>query len=87
MGNITSSTSTAGSVVAGVAAVVISKGVQVTLEKSTVASIEKGVEVNNQLLSDLAQVVRCVQTQSEKFLQIAELMALKDSQIRFEGSE
>ncbi|MFK4568333.1 hypothetical protein [Enterococcus sp. UD-01] len=87
MEKIASSISAANSAVVGVNAVVISKGQQVTLEKSTIASIEIGVEVNNQLLSDLSQFIHCVQEQSNKFPEIAELMAFKDSQFQFKGCE
>ncbi|AIS60131.1 MULTISPECIES: hypothetical protein [Listeria] len=83
MSNIASSTSSATSAVAGVKSVTINKGQQVSLEQSTITSMKTGMEVNNQLLTDLAQLIDCVTTQSEKFPKIAELIALQDSQITF----
>lgn len=83
MGKISSSTETASSVITGVTSIVLQKGEQVSLGKSTITSIKTGIEVNNQLLSDLSQLINCVQTQSEKFPEIAEMIAIKDSQINF----
>ncbi|MFD1901459.1 hypothetical protein [Enterococcus termitis] len=83
MGNIASSTGLATAAISGVKSVTINKGQQVSLGQSTIASMKTGMEVNNQLLSDLAQLVECITTQSEKFPKIAELIALRDSQIKF----
>ncbi|MBC1405357.1 hypothetical protein HB769_10865 [Listeria welshimeri] len=83
MSEIASSTSAATTAVANVKSVTTDKGKQVVLSESTIASMKTGMEVNNQLLSDLAQLVECTITQSEKFPKIAELIALQDSQIEF----
>jgi hypothetical protein len=83
MEKISSSTEIASSVITGVTSIVLQKGEQVSLGKSTITSIKTGIEVNNQLLSDLSQLINCVQTQSEKFPEIAEMIAIKDSQIKF----
>ncbi|MBC1449286.1 hypothetical protein HB804_07270 [Listeria welshimeri] len=83
MSEIASNTSVATTAVANVKSVTIDKGKQVVLSESTIASMKTGMEVNNQLLSDLAQLVECTITQSEKFPKIAELIALQDSQIEF----
>ncbi|MGX7420716.1 hypothetical protein ACWOFR_18240 [Carnobacterium gallinarum] len=83
MVKIASNIDVANKAVAGVKSVILNKGQQVTLRKSTVLSMKTGTEVNNQLLSDLSQLVECVSTQSEKFPKIAELIALQDSQIKF----
>ncbi|MBF2622319.1 hypothetical protein [Listeria welshimeri] len=83
MSEIASSNSAATTAVANVKSVTIEKGKQVVLSESTIASMKTGMEVNNQLLSDLAQLVECTITQSEKFPKIAELIALQDSQIEF----
>lgn len=45
--------------------------------------MKQGTEVNNHLLSDLAQLIDCVKEQSQKFPKIAELMAIEDSKINF----
>ncbi len=45
--------------------------------------MKSGKKVNNQLLTDLVDLVNCVQEQSEKFPQIAKMMDLQDSQIKF----
>lgn len=69
--------------VEGVQSVSINKGTQVSLGKSTIGSMEQGTEVNNQLLSDLSQLIDCVKEQSQKFPKIAEIMAIEDSKIKF----
>lgn len=63
--------------------VILQKGIQVTLDKRTLQSIENGKEVNNQLLTDLSQLLDCVKTQNETFSKIAELIKIKDNQIKF----
>ena len=83
MSKIASSTSLATDAVSGVKSVTITKGQQIALGQSTIASMKTGMEVNNQLLSDLAQLVECITTQSEKFPQIAERIEIQDSQIKF----
>ncbi|MBF2459475.1 hypothetical protein [Listeria seeligeri] len=64
-------------------AVSVDKGEQVSLDKSNLSSMKSGKKVNNQLLTDLVDLVNCVQEQSEKFPQIAKMMDLQDSQIKF----
>ncbi len=83
MGKIASNTNSAQAAVSGVKSVSVDKGEQVSLEKSNLSSMKTGKKVNNQLLPDLVDLVECVQMQSEKFPQIAEMMALQDSQIKF----
>ncbi|MBS7576309.1 MULTISPECIES: hypothetical protein [unclassified Enterococcus] len=55
----------------------------VTLSESNIQSMKDGASVNNQLLSDLSQLVSCVQAQADKFPQLAEKIALRDSQASF----
>lgn len=63
--------------------VIFQRGIQVTIDKRTVQSIENGKGVNNQLLTDLSQLLDCVKTQNETFSKIAELIKIKDNQIKF----
>lgn len=63
--------------------VIFQRGIQVTIDKRTVQSIENGKEINNQLLTDLSQLLDCVKTQNETFSKIAELIKIKDNQIKF----
>lgn len=83
MTDIASDTSAAERATAGIKDVSINKGTQATLEESTVSSMTTGTEVNNQLLTDLSQLIDCVKEQSQKFPKIAELMAIEDSKIQF----
>lgn len=83
MVKVASDTDTANAAVKDIKSVNISKGKQVLLGQSTVPSMKTGAEVSNQLLSNLAQLVDCVIAQSDKFPKIAELMALRDSQVKF----
>lgn len=83
MGKIASSTGAASIAVKGVQSVSIDSGVQVGLNKSTITSMKTGEKVNNQLLSDLSQLIDCVKEQSQKFPKIAEIMAIEDSKIKF----
>ncbi|WP_240310320.1 hypothetical protein [Listeria goaensis] len=83
MGKIASNTTIANTAVADVKAISVNKGEQVSLAKSTISSMQTGKKVNNQLLPNLAELVDCVQAESEKFPKIAEMMALQDSQIKF----
>ncbi|MFD2305326.1 hypothetical protein [Enterococcus termitis] len=87
MGKIASSTSSAGAAIVGITSIAVQKGQQVSLGKSTISSMKTGIEINNQLLTDFSELVECVKKQSEKFPKIAELIALRDSQIKFEGSD
>lgn len=80
MVNIASNSSLAQTAVSDVTAVSVDKGEQVSLDKSNLSSMKSGKKLNNQLLTDL---VNCVQEQSEKFPQIANMMDLQDSQIKF----
>lgn len=83
MSKIASNTGSATVAVAGIKSITINKGQQVSLGQSTIPSMKTGAEVNNQLLLDLSQLVDCVTVQSEKFPKIAELFALRDSQVKF----
>lgn len=83
MVKIASNTETANVAVAGVAAVTIQKGEQISLNDCSIMSMKTGMQLNNQLLSDLSQLINCVQKQSEKFPEIAKVMAIEDSQIKF----
>ncbi|WP_088815699.1 MULTISPECIES: hypothetical protein [Listeria] len=83
MSKIASNTSSAQSAVSDVKNVSIDKGDQVSFGKSNLVSMKAGKNVSNQLLTDLVDLVECVQEQSEKFPKIAELMALQDSHINF----
>lgn len=83
MVNIASDIGSASGAVSGIKSISINKGTQVTLGKSNVSGMKQGTEVNNQLLSDLAQLIDCVKEQSQKFPKIAEIMAIEDSKIKF----
>ncbi len=83
MEKIASNTNSTVAAVSGVKSVSVDKGEKISLEKSNISSMMFGEEVNNELLPNLIDLVECVQTQSEKFPKIAEMMALKDSQIKF----
>lgn len=83
MGNIASDIGVATGAVSGINDVSVNKGTQVSLGKSNVSSMKQGSEVNNQLLSDLSQLIDCVKEQSQKFPKIAEIMAIEDSKIKF----
>ncbi|ALS00056.1 hypothetical protein ATZ33_01245 [Enterococcus silesiacus] len=83
MGNIASDIGVATGAVSGINDISVNKGTQVSLGKSNVSSMKQGSEVNNQLLSDLSQLIDCVKEQSQKFPKIAEIMAIEDSKIKF----
>lgn len=83
MVNIASDIGVATGAVSGINDISVNKGTQVSLGKSNVSSMKQGSEVNNQLLSDLSQLIDCVKEQSQKFPKIAEIMAIEDSKIRF----
>ncbi|UPH47488.1 hypothetical protein [Listeria innocua] len=80
---VASSTSAAQSAVSGIKSVSVNRGEQVSLEKSNILSMESGAKINNQLLKNLVNLVDCVQTQSQKFPKIAEMLELQDNQIKF----
>ncbi|GGD03809.1 hypothetical protein [Enterococcus wangshanyuanii] len=83
MSHIASDIGAATGAVSGIKSVSVNKGTQVTLGKSNISSTKQGTEINNQLLSDLAQLIDCVKEQSQKFPKIAEIMAIEDSKIKF----
>lgn len=83
MVNIASDIGVATGAVSGINDISVNKGTQVSLGKSNVSSMKQGSEVNNQLLSDLSQLIDCVKEQSQKFPKIAEIMAIEDSKIKF----
>ncbi|TFJ42667.1 hypothetical protein CKN73_04460 [Carnobacterium divergens] len=83
MGKLASSISAASIAVKGVQSVSINSGVQVYFDKSSITSMKTGEKVNNQLLSDLSQLIDCVKEQSQKFPKIAEIIAIEDSKFKF----
>lgn len=83
MGKIASNIGTASSSITGVNNLSVNRGQQVTLGKSNIASMKTGMTVNNQLMTNLTQLVNCVQQQSQKFPKIAEMIAIRDSQVKF----
>lgn len=83
MQNIASDLGAATGAITGISSVSVNKGTQVELGQSTVSSMKKGAEVNNQLLSDLSQLIDCVKEQSQQFPKIAEIIAVEDSKITF----
>lgn len=83
MVNIASDVGAATTATSGIKSVSVNKGTQVSLGKSNINSMTNGTEVNNQLLSDLSQLIDCVKEQSQKFPKIAEIMAIEDSKIKF----
>lgn len=83
MSHIASDIEAATGAVSGIKSVEVNKGQQVSLGKSNVSSMETGMEVNNQLLPDLANLIECVKEQGNKFPKIAELIAIEDSKIKF----
>lgn len=83
MVNIASDIGAASGAVAGVKSVSVNKGTQVSFGKSNVNSMTQGAEINNQLLSDLSELIDCVQEQAQKFPKIAEVIAIEDSKIKF----
>ena len=83
MKKIASNTSVANLAVTEINSISINRGQQVILGKSNIASIKTGIIVNNQLMSNLDQLVGCVKQQSQKFPEIAEMIELRDSQVKF----
>ncbi len=83
MGKIASNLGSASSAITGISGVSVNRGQQVTLGKSNIASMKTGMTVNNQLMSNLDQLVSCVKQQSQKFPKIAEMIAIRDSQVKF----
>lgn len=83
MTNIVSNADFVHHTIADVRSISITQGQQIAAGKSTIFSIKTGTTANNQAMSDLAQLVTCVKQQSEKFPQIAQMIALQDRQIKF----
>ncbi|MBK1983957.1 hypothetical protein JI640_08845 [Listeria ivanovii subsp. londoniensis] len=83
MVNIASNSGLAQTAVSDVTTVSVDMGEQVSLYKSNLSSMKSGKKLNNQLLTDLVDLINCVQEQSEKFPKIAKMMDLQDSQIKF----
>lgn len=81
--NIASNLDAAKSATSSLDSVLVTKGQQVSLGKSNIASMKTGMTVNNQLMTNLDQLVSCVQQQSQKFPKLAELIAIRDSQVKF----
>ena len=80
---IASNEAVAQSAVSSISKVSIPKGKKTSLSQSTVPSMKTGVEVSNQLLSNLGKLVKSVQTQADKFPQLAKVMAERDRQQTF----
>ena len=80
---IASNEGVAQSAVSSISKVSILKGKKTSLSQSTVPSMKTGVEVSNQLLSNLEELVKSVQTQADKFPQLAKVMAERDRQQTF----
>jgi len=83
MANIASDFNTAKATITGLTSVSVQSGQQVTLGKSNITSLKTGATVNNQLTTSLSQLVSCVQKQSQKFPQLAEMMDIRDKQVKF----
>lgn len=83
MAKIASNIGSANAAITAVNSVSLNRGQQVTLGKSNIPSMKTGMTVNNQLMTDLSQLVSCVKQQSQKFPKIAEMIAIRDSQVKF----
>jgi hypothetical protein len=83
MVQIASETEAASKSVSEIKTISLNQGTQVTLSKSNISSMTIGTEINNQLLTDLSQLINCVKEQSQQFPKIAELIAIEDSKINF----
>ncbi|MDK4212174.1 hypothetical protein QJ527_11580 [Enterococcus mundtii] len=83
MPKIASQESTATAVVSGIKNVSVSSSKPSSLSKSTISSMKTGVEVSNKLLNDISNLVTCVNEQANKFPQLAQAIAVRDSQTRF----
>lgn len=83
MPKIASQESTATATVTGIKNVSVSSSKTSSLSKSTISSMKTGVEVSNNLLTDISNLVTCVNEQANKFPQLAQAIAVRDSQTRF----
>ncbi|MBO1086227.1 MULTISPECIES: hypothetical protein [Enterococcus] len=83
MSKITSQESTATAAISGIKNVSVSSSKTSSLSKSTISSMKTGVEVSNNLLTDISNLVTCVNEQANKFPQLAQAIAVRDSQTRF----
>ncbi|MDA9461199.1 hypothetical protein B835_1090 [Enterococcus mundtii 3F] len=83
MSKITSQESTATAAISGIKNVSVSSSKTSSLSKSTINSMKTGVEVSNNLLTDISNLVTCVNEQANKFPQLAQAIAVRDSQTRF----
>lgn len=83
MKEIVSNLGAASSAIIGINVISVNKGQQVALGKSNITSIKTGMTVNNQLMSNLEQLVTCVKLQSKKFPEIAKMIEIQDSQVKF----
>ncbi|EIP8061745.1 hypothetical protein [Enterococcus faecium] len=81
---IASSEAVAQTAITNISKVTIPNGKNTSLSKSTVPSMKAGVELSNQILSDLKQLVVCVQKQADKFPELAKVMAERDREQKFE---
>ncbi|BDH66524.1 hypothetical protein HAX44_13260 [Enterococcus faecalis] len=83
MGKVVSNSEAAGAAITGVTSVSINKGQQTSLGESTVSGLKTGVEISNQLLTNLEQLITCVKAQSEKFPKLAEVIGARDMSTKF----
>lgn len=83
MPKIASQESTATAAVSGIKNVSVGSSKTSSLNKSTISSMKTGVEVSNKLLNDISNLVTCVNEQANKFPQLAQAIAVRDSQTRF----
>lgn len=81
---IASSEAVAQTAITSISKVTIPNGKSTSLSKSTVPSMKAGVELSNQILSDLKQLVTCVQKQADKFPELEKVMAERDRKQKFE---
>lgn len=81
---IASNEAVAQTAVTSISKVTIPDSRNTSLSKSTVPSMKAGVELSNQILSDLKQLVTCVQEQADKFPALAKVMAERDRNQKFD---
>lgn len=80
---IASDVASANAGVSKISKVSIPKGREVTIGKSNIQAMKTGSTLSNRLLSDLESLVKSVQTQANKFPQLAEVIAQRDSNQKF----
>ncbi|EHK9412182.1 hypothetical protein FKY78_14200 [Enterococcus faecalis] len=83
MTKVASNQGAAQAAVSGIKNVSVSKNTKCTLGESNISGMKKGVKVNNKMLNNLSKLVKCVNTQANKFPKLAAAIAARDSQTRF----